>query len=290
MPAQNPTPNASAPSRQDRREAVPKRQHTPANDALASDRRVENVLDRVAALSAKERALVADAMADRWGVAATSVEEPAAGEDNDNGPSLHDECLDVEIEGGESARIAMDNGSDAAALDGADGKQGCTDAMTEPDGIATTEEAKPPETPDPEEREDVGQEVAQVCWHRPETVATPVELQIYPDADPYSNKAPLWVRGALQSIGPLTQELSTLEHIPNCSRITEVVLQLIDALAPVCLENPITVEKREKIVSLLRYCGYKNFADQLLHHWAEADAAIAEAQTEMLCQESSPSG
>jgi hypothetical protein len=101
------------------------------------------------------------------------------------------------------------------------------------------------------------------------------ELQIYPDVDPYCNKAPLWVRGALQSIGPLTQELSTLDHIPNCNRITELVLQLIDALAPVCLENPIPEQKRGIIVSLLQYCGYKNFADQLSRRWLELDKAQA---------------
>lgn len=98
------------------------------------------------------------------------------------------------------------------------------------------------------------------------------------------------MRGALQSIGPLTQELSTLEHIPNCSRITELVLQLIDALAPVCFENPIPEEEREKIVSLLQYCGYLSFSDQLLRHWAEADAAIAEAQSDMPPQELSVAG
>ncbi len=298
-----PVSSASSTPR-DHREAAPKRHHAPVNEAVVPDR-----------LSAEQRALAFDAMADQWGT--PPIEELAAEDNDDDGPPPHDQSVNLaddrpegpieaqrtrnsgitvggvangEIEGSETAGAAIDDGNDAAALDGADGKQGRTDAMTEPDGMATEGEAKPPETPDPEKREDIGQEVAQVCRHGPKKVATPVELQIYPVADPYSNIAPLWVRGALQSIGPLTQELSTLECIPNCNRITELVLQLIDALAPVCLENPIPEEKRGKIVSLLRYCGYQNFADQLLHHWAEADAAIAQAQTEMLCQELSPSG
>jgi hypothetical protein len=167
----------------------------------------------------------------------------------------------------------VDTGDDAAAPADPDREQGRTDIITEPDGMATAGEAKEPsKTPDAEEREDVGQEMVQVGRHGP---AISGELQIYPDADPYCNKAPLWVRGALQSIGPLTQELSTLEHIPNCSRITELVLQLIDALAPVCLENPIREEKRGTIVNLLRYCGYKNFADQLSRRWLELDEAQA---------------
>ena len=49
-------------------EGVPKRGRVVARYALASEKRVEQVLDRLAAISAKERALVADAMADRWGI------------------------------------------------------------------------------------------------------------------------------------------------------------------------------------------------------------------------------
>jgi hypothetical protein len=47
------------------REPPPKKQRPPADDALASDKRVEDVLARLAALSPEERAVVADAMADR---------------------------------------------------------------------------------------------------------------------------------------------------------------------------------------------------------------------------------
>jgi hypothetical protein len=265
-------------------ETPPKTRRALANEALASDRRVADVLKRVTSLSADERAVVADAIGDRRGVAATSVEEAAVEEDDDSA-SLHGQCVDVEIEGGETARTRMGNGDDAAALDGADGKQGRADGMTEPDGMATAgKPKKPPETPDPEEREDVGQE-GKANRNSQEQVATRLQLQIYPKNDPYSDEEPLWALGGLQSAALIA---SILPQIPDKDRIIGLVLQLIDALAPALLEAPIPQEQRGKLIGLLRgYCGYKDFADQLLACLAKADAAIAQAQIEMFPQESS---
>jgi hypothetical protein len=61
-------------------EAMPKRQHASGKHALASDRRVEDVLNRLAALSPEERALVIDA------AVAPPIDEQAAEDDGDNGP------------------------------------------------------------------------------------------------------------------------------------------------------------------------------------------------------------
>jgi hypothetical protein len=72
-------------------EAVPKSRHAPANDAVASDKRVEGALDRLAALSPQERALVIEAAVDRW----PPIEERAAEEDDDVGPSPHDQCINL---------------------------------------------------------------------------------------------------------------------------------------------------------------------------------------------------
>jgi hypothetical protein len=76
-------------------------------------------------------------------------------------------------------------------------------------------------------------------------------------------------------------------HIPNRNLITGLLLQLLDALAPACLANPIRKEKRGKIVSHLRYCGYKGLVDQLLDCWAKADEAVAPRQLEMFPHQSS---
>jgi len=85
----NRSPVTSAPSvPEDRRQAVPERRHAPAKDALASDRRVEDVLDRLAALSAAERGLVADAMADRWGIGVVATTS-----DEDN--HAHTQCANL---------------------------------------------------------------------------------------------------------------------------------------------------------------------------------------------------
>ena len=115
-----------------------------------------------------------------------------------------------------------------------------------------------------------------------------IGLQILPDVDPYNDREPLWLRGALHSIALIA---STLSHIPNKDRITVLALQVIDALAPALLETPITKEKRGLIVSLLRgSCGYKDFTDQLLDCWAKADATIARQELEMLPPQSSSGG
>jgi hypothetical protein len=163
----------------------------------------------------------------------------------------------------------------------------CADAMTEPGDPASVEKLEElSETPEPEEHDDAVQGAAQAGRDGLQQVATPVELGIYPDSDPYSDREPLWVRGALQSIGPLAQELSTLADIPNRNLLTGLLLQLFAALAPACLENPIPEEKRGRIVSLLRYCRYRDFADQLLDCWAKADDANARSQLDMFPHQS----
>jgi protein gp37 len=72
---------------------VPERQHASGKHALASDRRAEDLLNRLAALSSPERALVIEAAVDRWG--APAMEEPAVVEDDDDGPTRHDQCIDL---------------------------------------------------------------------------------------------------------------------------------------------------------------------------------------------------
>jgi hypothetical protein len=63
---------------------------------LASDRRVEDLLNRLAALSPQERALVIEAAADRWGA---PPDEDAAAPDGDmmaeDDDDLHAQCVDL---------------------------------------------------------------------------------------------------------------------------------------------------------------------------------------------------
>jgi len=142
-------------------------------------------------------------------------------------------------------------------------------------GVSDAESPKPWE-PNEDHLIDAGREPS--VEDHSQDVAPQPNLAIRPGIDPYDEAEPLWVRGALQTIGPLAHAVSTIPHIPNRETITHLILQLIPALAQACLEKPIPVEKRGNILSLLRdYCGYKEVADQLSCRWAEAEDAIARA-------------
>jgi len=150
-------------------------------------------------------------------------------------------------------------------------------ATIEPSDAAGVDKAKElSETSEPEERDSGGKGTTRV--DRPQQGALPSCLQFFPDVDPYDDREPLWLRGALNSSALIA---STLSHIPNKERITALILQVIDALAPTLQDAPIPKEKREFIARLLRaLCGYRTLADQLLHYWAKADEAITQLQLE----------
>jgi len=83
----------------------------------------------------------------------------------------------------------------------------------------------------------------------------------------------LWVRGVLQALAILAEPVAKLPEIPNPQAITRALLELLDALAPACLESNIPKEDRGLTLRLLgEYCGYRDLACQLAHRWAEADA------------------
>jgi hypothetical protein len=134
--------------------------------------------------------------------------------------------------------------------------------MNKPDGAGVGEPKVLSEEPKPDEddQNNAGQATPQPVDCR-QDIAPQASLVIYPDVDPYSERALLWVRGALQSIGPFAERVATLQHIPNHDLITRLLLERFAALAPACLENPIPDENRGKPVSVLRYCGYKDFTD-----------------------------
>jgi hypothetical protein len=177
--------------------------------------------------------------------------------------------------GGEEVNAIAEIGNSIAGTAAED--QSRANAITEPRDAAGADKAKEvSQTPDPKERDSSGQGTAQA--DRPQQGALTVGIQIFPDIDPYSERQPPWVRGALHSIALIA---CSLPHLPNKDRITTLALQVIDALAPALLETPIPKEERRLIVGLLRaHCGYRTFVDQLLDYWANADEAITRQQLE----------
>jgi hypothetical protein len=115
-----------------------------------------------------------------------------------------------------------------------------------------------------------------------QNVITQASIVIHPNIDPHNDRDPLWWRGGLQLVSQLAQEASTLDNPPNSDRISDPTLQLIDVLAPIFLETPIPRGRRGKILELLLYCGYRDFVDQLVCRWTEADQAAASGQPEQM--------
>jgi hypothetical protein len=248
-------------------EQVPKRQYAPAKVAQASDRRIEGVLEGLAALSAKERALVADVMADRWGIEAT----PAAPDqilglveaERARNPAIIEEAVAyTAMAGSETAGADVDTGDDVPERDVLEsGNPGLKAELSEAPAL--------------EEHDNAGQRAAQACPDISLQVVTSADLRIYPAIDPYGERDPQWVHGMLQAIGPIADAVSTLSPLPGRHRVIGLLLQLVDALAPALLATTIPQTKRGKIVQLLRSRRYKAFVDQLVRRWAEAAEAQA---------------
>ena len=117
----------------------------------------------------------------------------------------------------------------------------------------------------------------------PEDLARPASLAVDPRVDPYRDGAFLWVRGALQALAILAGPVATLREIPNQRAITSALLELLNALAPACLESHIPETDQELALTLLgEYCGYGEFAGQLARRWAEADARRNGTQLDMV--------
>ena len=176
--------------------AVPKRRHASAAEARASEKRIEHVLRQWAALSAEERVVVADAMADRWG--ALPVEEPAPGK-NDDGPAQNADCIDLTAStGSRAAGTALDIGNDAA-LDGLASMRG-QDATIEPVEMPSMREEfdgsahkSALEKGDSDGEQDIDH-------HNPGFTDDSIGLKYYPtaDTDPYNLHGLVWIYGAVE--------------------------------------------------------------------------------------------
>jgi hypothetical protein len=154
------------------------RRHASAKDAFKSDKRVEDALDRLAALSARERAVVADAMADRWGIEVT----PPAPEEGDG--AIGDE--------GETA------GAPGITNDAAEPVAPANMPAQGQNGInATIDSDAPPSMRGEEQDSDGGQDAdSGVC--SPGNGSTPVNYYPADDTDPYNETGLAWVYGGLE--------------------------------------------------------------------------------------------
>jgi hypothetical protein len=86
----------------------------------------------------------------------------------------------------------------------------------------------------------------------------------YPDIDPFKDDDPPWVNGALKLI-PRLAEAIPAEAIPNRDAIVRGALELIPPLAEAVLKLPYIPEQR-LIEGLLKYCGYRDYADRVSRH------------------------
>ena len=144
-----------------------------AGDALAFDQRVEDVLDRLDALSIPELALVADAMADRWGITPIS---PAPDEEADEQSQAH--CVDITASASSQAQEATIEPVEMPSM------------REEFDGNADKSALKKGDS-DGEQDFD---------HHIPGFTDDSIGLKYYPtaDTDPYNLHGRVWIYGALE--------------------------------------------------------------------------------------------
>jgi hypothetical protein len=217
-------------------ETVPERQHAPAKGALASDRRAEDLLNRLAALSPPERALVIGAAVDRWG--APAMEEPSVVEYDDDGPTRHDQCIDLAAlkSGWDDVVVAKlvtclidtalyaPNAPKIPAPDQTreliqtlrewlDRLQGTVEAQRARDSIIVNPVAN---------GEVSGSETAGVPVDNGDDapaldglVSGNPGLKYYPSTDPYNQQGVVWVKGALELEGQLAIAVAKLNKIPK---------------------------------------------------------------------------
>jgi hypothetical protein len=89
--------------------------------------------------------------------------------------------------------------------------------------------------------------------------------QAYPDIDPLTDRDPPWINGALRLVPLLAEALPLENGVPNCQALVHGALQLMPALTEAVLELH-EFPKRQLIATLLKYCGYNNYAARMSHH------------------------
>jgi hypothetical protein len=99
---------------------------------------------------------------------------------------------------------------------------------------------------------------------RPSVVSMFGAPQIHPDLDPLQDQDPPWIDGALQLIPLLVDSLLFADEPSNRRAIILGALQFIPPLVEAVLGQQ-EIPKRGQIEGLLRYCGYKHYAESLAH-------------------------
>jgi hypothetical protein len=92
---------------------------------------------------------------------------------------------------------------------------------------------------------------------------------------------------SLQLIAVLAEEASGASRIVNGGRITGLLPELIEAIAPTLLQNPRPQKRQALIVGILRDRGRYDLADQLQSSSALTDEPIPKPERNLTC---SPTG
>jgi hypothetical protein len=151
--------------------------------------------------------------------------------------------------------------SDSTQVEGTEGQEPQLEyAQTEPEQPATArqkadaEQAEPPR-PEAPRREET----------RLQQVSPKAGRQRYPDIDPFKDHDPPWINGALRLIPLLAEAIPLTETIPNRDAIVDGAIELIPPLAEAVLQLQDITQQR-LIEGLLKYCGYRDYANRVLRH------------------------
>jgi hypothetical protein len=95
----------------------------------------------------------------------------------------------------------------------------------------------------------------------------------YPDIDPFKDDDPPWINGALRLIPLLAEAIPLTETIPNRDAIVGGAIELIPPLAEAVLQLQ-DITKQRLIEGLLKYCGYRDYADRVSRHSGQRTGTI----------------
>jgi hypothetical protein len=87
----------------------------------------------------------------------------------------------------------------------------------------------------------------------------------YPEIDPFKDDDPPWINGALRLIPLLAGAIPLTETVPNRDAIVDGAIELIPPLAEAVLQLQ-DIAKQSLIEGLLKYCGYRGYADRVSRH------------------------
>jgi hypothetical protein len=151
--------------------------------------------------------------------------------------------------------------SDSAQVEGTEGQEPQLEyAQTVPEQPATARQKADEEQAEPPRPEALRREEAGL-----QQVSPKAGRQRYPDIDPFKDHDPPWINGALRLIPLLAEAIPLTQTIPNRDAIIRGALELIPPLAEAVLELP-EIPEQSLTEGLLKYCGYRDYADRVSRH------------------------